>query len=264
MSNSWLQYLQSNLGSASTNPVIQAGSKVINNPIVRNTGRALPFVSGGIDGYNDFQQGKANGEGNLRAGLGATIAGSADTLFWSGVKTANPFAIAGAVGLDAAGWLADRGFEAFTDDDGLDHTSSEYNTLKQREAIQARSDYNNNPTPENKVNLDKKTAEAQGVNYQPTANEATDLLNFYPKVAAAYGLNEFANPNSALNKAWEEKGQRGALFNEQQSYRIKDRELRNNMIGASFDHRNNMAAKNVDAYWNDLNSSRNFIASLWK
>lgn len=250
-------------GSATYQAGLHDLQPVLNNPVVKNVGRALPFVSAGFDAYGDSQTGTASGEGRLRNTVGSTLAGAADATFWTGARTLNPLMMAAGVALDGAGWVGDRVFEATTDDDGLDHNSQQYRSLKQWEASQARTNFNNNPTQENKVNLDKKTAEAQGVAYQPTANEATDLLNYYPNVAAAFGLKEFSDPNSAFNKAWEEKANRGALFNEQQSYRIKDRELRNNMIGASFDHRNNMAAKNVDAYWNDLNSSRDFIARLW-
>jgi hypothetical protein len=223
--------------------------------------RVVPVV-GGMIGYGID---RSEGEGQARAitsnGIG-TAAGMVGSVV-GGALFGVPGALVGNAVLSTAGnWLTDRTWELTTQDDGLDRNHPRYQQHKEYVAKQKIEEYNKNPTPENKEKAERAIADSNNVIYQPTSTQAVSALDRYHQIHKE--LDAFYGPNSKNHQAWRDQAKQDSIFDENQSYRIKDRELSNSMIAAGFDYRNNMAAKNTDAYWNDRNSSRDFIASLWR
>lgn len=242
---------------------------------LKTTGRIAGVVAPVAMGALDYFDGKAQGEGEARAvtsavgsGLGGWggAAGGATlgTMILPGVGTVAGGIIGGLLGSKVGNEAVDAGWKVLTDDDGLQVGSDAYKQHYAGLYRQAKAAYNANPTPENKAVVERSYANATGTTVSaPTSSaEATSLLDRYRELTKELDANY--GPHSTNHLAYRQQAKDDSLWDEQQGYRIKDHELKNQMTAAAFDHRNTMAVNSQNSYWNDRDSSRNYLASLWR
>lgn len=270
MANPYLSYLTKYGGTLGG--VSGMVKPLTNNPIARNTVKALPFVSGGIDAYGDYGEGIRSGENGLRAGVGASLAGAADATFWTGARTLNPMLMAAGVGLDGLGWAADRAFETFDPNRGYDTTTPAGKAVlqqwKQNEATKARSEYNRNPTPETRQKAIAAQADADGNLSSLKADDAGTTHDSYMSVVKGLidqgraDAKEANNPYSPNNQGWRTVAREDKDLDENRQYRLMNSAFGYDTAMRGFNQKNQMAQLNADAYWNRADHTASDIAKM--